>query len=144
MSALGIVPWLLAGALLGAVITGARPSDDPEPCAQECATTCCDPEVEGLGLSDGQIDAVKSACAVSGRRLRAIAAEEQEVRRRVDLALDAETVDEHAVRQLGKQLADLRGQRLAASLDCVLGVRRVLRPDQLRELCARCGCLSKE
>lgn len=143
MNTVSLVPWLLVGALGGALVTQ-RCAVAPQPSSDECCSKSCDLDVAGLGLSTQQVDAVKGACAASGKRLRAIETETAELRKRLDLALDAATVDEAAVRQLGRELARLREQRLTASLDCVLGVRRVLSAAQMRQLCSACGCLSTE
>ena len=142
-SVLHVAPWLLAGALMGAGITHWRPSEEPVACVQDCSAAC-ELDARALGLSAEQVDAVTSACSASGQRLSAISAETADVRSRLEAALDAAHVDEPLVRRLGGELASLREQKLSASLDCVLGVRRVLTAEQLRELCASCGCLSEE
>ena len=136
---MSLVPWILAGALASALV-GALRSDVQGKLPPERAATCCELDVDGLGLTSDQLAAVKEACADSGRTLKTLANEEADLRRRLDTALEASAVDERALRELGQRLSTVRGQRLAASLDCVLGVRRVLSAEQLRELCARCGC----
>lgn len=143
INVLNMSAWLLAGALVGAIITHWRPSEQPVACVQECSTSC-ELDIRALGLSSEQVSAVTSACSASGRRLAAISVEAGAVRGRLDAALDAAQIDEQLVLRLGRELAALREQRLAASLECVLGVRRVLTAEQVRELCARCGCLSEE
>jgi hypothetical protein len=143
MSASGLLPWLLVGALIGAFVTRDGQAPVLESCAETCSTSC-ELDVAGLGLTPEQIETLRATCAGAGKRLGASDAEAAELRRRLDAALDAEPVDENAVRELGRRLAGVRERRLDASLECVLGVRRVLNAEQMRELCARCGCTTRE
>jgi|SRR5688572_6254597 len=140
---MNLLPWVLAGALASALIGDLRSSARSQP-LQDCSTTCCTLDVAGLGLTAVQIDAVKSACAEAGLRLKTIASEEADLRQRLDAALDAAVVEDSAVRDLGRRLSAVRSQRLAALLECVLGVRRVLSAEQVRDLCGRCGLGSEE
>jgi Spy/CpxP family protein refolding chaperone len=87
-----------------------------------------------VGLNDGQVDQLKKLW--TGQR-------KQEIRQRADMAiarmdlhqlLDAPTVDEKAVNAKVKELSDLHATALRAHVDSMLGMHKILTPEQRQKM----------
>jgi phage tail protein X len=132
-----ILSWLGAGALLAStglnvyfgecLRRGCAICERPSPAAvQEC--------IDCLGLTQDQCVRLQQqslgCCSVVTSAEQGIA----ELQARLRQTLHADPVDEQAVRNLGRELAQRRGDAVIAGVEAALQMRTVLTHDQLTAL----------
>ena len=146
-----LVPWLLAGALAASLTWNWRllESDSaPASCASPAAPSfadgqsCTSVSCAGLGLDAAQQAALAALCERSCGESDRLEARADELQRQLLARLAQPAVDEPAARALVSDVAELRRRSLEACVTGILGVRRVLTPEQtatfLSECAARC------
>ncbi len=142
-----MMAWLLAGALLASLSLhlsgGVAASDDTLPAATGQAkpaglTRELSIPIEVLGLSEAQVSSLREFCASDCACKPSLEESLEKVTEQLEFALTLDPIDADNVRELGRQLASLRGRKIEACVESILLVRDVLDPKQIEEL--RSGC----
>lgn len=143
--------WCLTGALAASLTwnwtqhrgtpTGAASAAPAS--AATAASACAQPSSCGLGDDEFALDpAVQTAltelCQTSCGESDLLERRADEFEAELLASLSAPTLDPAATARLVDEVGELRKRSLAACVEGILGVRKVLSPDQVRSLLARC------
>ena len=131
-----VTTWLLAGALAASLTWNLRTSHTPSvPATTTCAGSLA---LDDLGLAPEQARELErwkaSACEKSCRT----DAEATAVLARLQAALRDPSVEAERLHELAAEVSRLRADSLAACVDAIVAVRRVLTPEQLGALLEHC------
>ncbi len=133
--------WMLAGALAASLAWNFRRDDPPVPPA-----TCATSDFSSLDLSDEQRRELErwfaTSCDESCRAEAAATAKLDELQ----AALRDPALEPDQLRSMAAEVSRLRTDALAACVESIVGVRRVLSREQLEQLLDRCcseGACSK-
>lgn len=155
--------WLLAGALAASLAWNGYGAwrgngGDPAACAVErtacasaseggdaardeaslaCATSCSPAAL--AGLDPAQRAALERLATTSCAGSERLEREADALQRRLVARLAAEELDADAARAIVGEVAELRRRALAACVDAILELRRVLTRSQVEALLARCA-----
>jgi Spy/CpxP family protein refolding chaperone len=141
-----LTTWLLAGALATSLVWNFRPVRGEaglEGCGT-CATgaSSCSAAIDALDLSPEQRSQLSWCSATMCKQSSQSESRASELAAQLFDMLAQPEVDAARVRQLAQEVGTLRGKALSECVDSMLEVRRVLTPEQLRELLTTC-CKAK-
>ena len=90
--------------------------------------------IEELQLNDDQVAALKETDYAFHERAIELRASVEKTELEMQRAMDAETINEGAVKKTAKKLADLQGQMLLLKVDHNLAVQKVLTDEQRKKM----------
>ena len=142
--------WLLGGALAASLTwnfdlyrrstatAGGNGASGGAASAMSCDGTSCSLAGGDLGLDPELQAQLSQLCATSCGESDRLERQANELQAQLLEGLSAATVDEAATAKLVDQVSELRRRSLASCVAGILGVRKVLAPEQVRALLARC------
>ncbi len=140
-----LLVWLFGGALAASLswnFVRCEWGSPPESCAG--ASSCAggiDPAL--LGLDEAQSRAVADLCARYCREGDRLESRARDLQRELLRNLSRTAVDAEAVRQMVREIAELRERALTSCVDGILEVRTVLSSEQVQTMLSQCehsGC----
>lgn len=133
-----LTTWLLGGALAASLTwnwTLLRASQPTAACASEAS---CALEATELGLAPELAQEIEALCARSCGESDRLERRANELQAELLAGLSLEQVDAAATARLVDEVGALRQRSLESCVQGILDVRKVLTPEQVRALLARC------